>query len=182
MTAYVFLADGFEEIEAMAPVDLMRRAGIKVCMVGVSGAEVTGGHGIQVAADMVGDGFVLPEDAGLVMLPGGGDGTKNLGQSPVVDKVLRDAQSRGIVIAAICAAPTVLHAKGLLDGKRVTAFPSVQEQLANAEVTGAAVEVDGNIITGRSAGVALAFAHALIQALAGRDKADEVLASVYPGE
>lgn len=179
-TAYVFLADGFEEIEALAPVDLMRRAGIDVVMVGVNGTTVTGGHSIVVQADVDGTDFTLPQNAALVLLPGGGPGTQRLAASPMVAEVLRQAAQRNLVIAAICAAPTVLHKAGLLKGRKATAFPEMQAELVDATVTGRGVEVDGNIITGRSAGVAWQFAHALVAALAGHPKADEVLASIYP--
>lgn len=178
--AYVFLADGFEEIEAISPVDIMRRAGVAVVTVGVTGKAVTGGHGIVVMADVDGTAFVLPDNADLVLLPGGGTGTENLAKSDMVAGVLATAAQRAILIAAICAAPTVLHKAGLLQGKRVTAFPAVQGQLTGSHVTGAAVEKDGNIITGRSAGVALPFSHALVEALAGLQKADEVIEKLYP--
>lgn len=176
---YVFLVDGFEEVEAVTPVDLMRRAGLEVTTVGLEGLTVTGAHGITLQADMDGRAFALPGDAGAVVLPGG-PGTDTLMQSAVVAGVLAEAQQRGIVIAAICAAPGVLHKAGLLAGKRATAFPAVQAQLTGAQVTGAAVERDGNIITGRAAGVAVQFGHALIEALCGRPKADEVVAGIYP--
>lgn len=181
-TAYVFLADGFEEIEALTPVDTMRRAGISVVTVGVTGKTMMGGHGIPVVADVDGAGFALPDDAALVVLPGGGEGTQNLKQSAMVSAVLQQAEARGIVISAICAAPTVLAQAGQLAGKRFTAFPTMQKEISGGTATGAAVEVDGNIITGRSAGVALAFSHALIAALEGQEKADEVVAGVYPGD
>lgn len=177
---YVFLADGFEEIEAITPVDVLRRAGVEVCTVGVTGTEVTGAHGISMRADVAGNDFTLPEDAAMVVLPGGGQGTQNLKESPLVARILADAAARGIYIAAICAAPTVLHQAGLLQGKRVTAFPSVQASLVQSQVTGGGVETDGNIITARSAGVALAFARQLAALLVGAAAADEVVANLYP--
>ncbi len=180
-TVYVFLANGFEEIEALTAVDLLRRAGITVHTVGVTGKQVLGGHGIPVTADVDGDGFMLPGDADMVVLPGGGRGTENLMASDLVAEVLAEAQRRNIFITAICAAPTVLNKAGLLNGKTVTAFPSEQPKLTASTVTGSAVEQDGNIITGRSAGTALSFAHALVEALAGKAKADEVLFHLYPG-
>ncbi len=173
--AFVFLAEGFEEVEAITPVDLLRRAGVEVTTVGVGGQTVTGAHGIPVVADVPAEGFVLPKDAALVVLPGGMPGTVNLGKSPVVKSALHAAAGQGAVIAAICAAPTVLWQEGLLQGKRFTAFPG---KLENA--TGAAVETDGNLVTARSAGVALAFAHALIKALLGGRAADETLAQTHP--
>lgn len=179
-TVYVFLAEGFEEVEALTPVDVLRRAGIPVCTVGLGGRMVKGGHGICVQADVDGADFTLPEDAAMVLLPGGGLGTQNLAASPVVAEALRRAAERDIFIAAICAAPTVLHAAGLLAGKRATAYPTEQAALAGAQVTGRAVEADGKIITGRAMGVALGFSHALVAALAGKEKADEVIDAVYP--
>lgn len=179
-TAYVFLAEGFEEMEAVAPIDIMRRAGIRVVTVGLGGRLVQGAHGICLQADVDGEGFVLPEDAGLVMLPGGGLGTENLAKSDMVSEVLRTAAERGIFIAAICAAPNVLNGAGLLDGKRATAFPTSQKNLTQSVVTGAAVEVDGNIITGRAAGVALQFGGALVRALLGEEAARRVIDSLYP--
>lgn len=179
-TVYVFLAPGFEEIEAITPVDFLRRAGLQVVTVGVRGKMVTGGHGVPVQADIDGEGFVLPQNAAMVVLPGGGDGTRHLAQSELIKQVLHNAVQRNIWIGAICAAPTVLHQYDILKGKSTTAFPDVQSQLTGSRVTGAAVETDGKIITARSAGVALAFAHALASALLGGEKADEVLHNLYP--
>lgn len=178
-TAYVFLAEGFEEVEAITPVDFLRRAGVQVKTVGLGGKTVNGGHNIPIVADLDGAGFVLPSDADMVVLPGGGLGTQNLKQSEMIEQVLQEAHARGIYIVAICAAPTVLHKYGLLDGKTSTAFPDVQQDLTGSVVTGGAVEVDGAIVTGRSAGVALQFAHTLAKLLVGA-AADEVMASLYP--
>ena len=177
---YVFLADGFEEIEAVTPIDVLRRAGGEVVTVGVTGPTPTGGHGIPVAADVNGKGFTLPPDAAMVVLPGGGAGTENLLHSEMVAQVLKDAAARGIWIAAICAAPKVLHRAGLLAGKTVTSFPSVAAALVGTNHTGGAVEVDGNIITGRSAGVALQFAKTLAALLLGEEKAQKTVADLYP--
>lgn len=179
-TVYVFLAEGFEEIEALTPVDFLRRAGVEVKTVAIGANPVKGGQGIQVMADIAQEDFTLPQDAAMVLLPGGGLGTQNLGGSALVQQALQAAGQRGIYIAAICAAPTVLHKYGLLQGKTATAYPDVQPQLTGSNVTGAGVEVDGNIITARSAGVALQFAHTLAAIVAGAATADEVLESLYP--
>lgn len=179
-TVYIFLADGFEEIEALAPVDFLRRAGINVTTIGIAGKTVTGSHGITVLADEYNADFVLPQDAAMIVLPGGGDGTANLMESELVAKAIKAAREHDLYIAAICAAPTVLHKYGLLDGRTVTAFPSVQAQLSSSNVTGAAVEIDGKIITGRAAGVAWQFAHALTLVLASKDVADATLQQLYP--
>lgn len=178
---YVFLAEGFEEIEAVTPIDVLRRAGVEVTTVGVTGKTVTGSHGIPFVADVAGEGFALPPDADMVVLPGGGPGYINLGKSDMVKKALADAAARDLYIAAICAAPTVLEAQGLLSGKRVTGFPEVLGDLKSAgEATGSPVEVDGKLITGRSAGVALRFAQTLAEALVGREQALEVVGNLYP--
>lgn len=179
-TVYLFLAEGFEEIEAITPIDILRRAGVEVKTVGVGGKTIKGSHDILVEADLFGDGFRLPADADMVLLPGGGLGTENLQKCTMIAQVLADASERGIYIGAICAAPTVLHKAGLLQGKTVTAFPSVQNQLTGSNVTGGAVEVDGTIITARSAGVALSYAKTLAALLVGEEKAEDVVANIYP--
>ena len=176
---YVFLGDGFEEIEAITPIDFLRRAGVAVHTVSIHGQQAVGSHGIQVQTDTAGEGFVLPADADMVMFPGG-PGVDALRTNACVKAVLAQAAERGIYVAAICAAPRLLQDAGLLQGKRVTAFPTTQGEFDGALFTGAPVETDGNIITSRSAGTALAFAHALAEALLGKDEADAVLQSLYP--
>lgn len=180
-TVYVLLADGFEEIEALGPVDILRRAGLQVFTVGVTGKMVTGAHQIPVVADLETAHFQMDENTAMVFLPGGGTGTENLLASDFVGKLLEQAEQRDVYIAAICAAPLVLKKAGLLAGKKATAFPTVQEELSQvATVTGRAVEIDGRVITGRSAGVMLEFAHLLLEKLEGKEKADAVIASLYP--
>ena len=173
---FVFLAEGFEEIEALTPVDMLRRGGAEVVTVGLGGGLVTGAHGIAVKADITAENFTLPEDAAMVVLPGGMPGTVNLGESQTVRMALKEAGERGIFIGAICAAPAVLEAAGLLEGKRFTAFPGKLEK-----ATGAAVGQDGTIITARSAGVALEFSRILLAALLGTEAAEKTVAKVYPG-
>lgn len=179
-TVYVFLADGFEEIEALTPVDVLRRADMPVTTVGVTGKTVTGGHAIRVEADRGIAGFVLPQDAAMVVLPGGTAGVEHIMASTEMDAVLAQAAERGIYIAAICAGPLALQKAGLTKGKRLTAFPAVRPQLVEGETTGEAVVVDGKMITGRSAGVSLQFAYALLAALQGKEKADEIVGRMYP--
>lgn len=177
---YEFLADGFEIVEAMFPVDLMRRAGIEVQTVGVTGPRVTSSAKVTVEADVDGRDFVLPEDAELVVLPGGMPGTTNLLESPAVSAALAEAKRRGILAAAICAAPWVLDANGLLDGKKATMYPTMSEHMQKGSFTGAPVERDGQIITGRGAGVAMEFGLALVEALRGKEAAEKVSGSIYP--
>lgn len=178
---YEFLADGFEVVEALFPVDLLRRAKVEVATVGVTGKQVTSSARVTVEADLDGAGFVLPQDAQMVILPGGMPGTTNLLGSPVVAAALAEAKKREIFVAAICAAPWVLDANGLLDGKKATMYPTMaQERMLHGQFTGAPVERDGKVITGRGAGVAQEFGLALVAALCGEEEMQRVKNSIYP--
>lgn len=172
---YVFLADGFEEIEALAPVDILRRAGVSVCTVGVTGKTVTGSHGIAVAADA--EDFD-PADCEGVVLPGGMPGTAHLDGSPLVARALAVAKEKGCLIAAICAAPSVLGHKGLLAGRRATCYPGWEGELTGALYTGEPVTEDGNFLTARGAGVAVEFGLALTARLVSPEKAEEIGRSI----
>ena len=174
---YVFLADGFEEMEALAPIDVLRRAGLEVKTVGVGGLLIKGAHNVTFAAACDGSGLDF-SDADCVILPGGMPGTTNLDASPMVEAALKAAVDKGAVIAAICAAPSVLGHKGLLQGKKATCFPGFEEELTGAIFTGVPVEQDGKIITARGAGVALDFALTLVAELCGSDLAKELRESL----
>lgn len=163
---YLFLADGFEEIEALATVDILRRAEIPLLTVGVTGITVEGTHGIIVTADIPLEAVELDKLEGII-LPGGIPGTPNLEQNKDVCKLIEFAYDNDLIIAAICAAPSILGKMGLLKGKNATCYPGFEEQLRGATI-GAGVCVDGNIITGQAAGVALDFAYALVTAI-GKD-------------
>ena len=175
----VFLADGFEEVEALAPVDLMRRAGLEVVLAGVTGMEVTGSHGIKVAADVAAN-EVDPSQAEAMMLPGGLPGTLNLEKSKTVQACIDACVKEGKLVAAICAAPSILAHKGLLKGKRATAFPSFQKDLdeGGALLSDEYVCRDGQFLTGRGMGVATQFGLALVTALVSQEKARELQASI----
>ncbi|MDR1469076.1 MAG: DJ-1/PfpI family protein [Spirochaetaceae bacterium] len=174
-TVLVFLADGFEEVEAVTPVDFLRRAGIEAVTVAVGNDKtVTGARGIPVVADKT-----LPEAAGLsydaVVLPGGMPGSKNLAASDGVDAVVREATVKGRLIAAICAAPVVVLApKGVLAGKQFTCFPGMEHEVSGATWREDKVVVDGNLITSRGAGTAALFALAIIEHVLSRDAAEKV--------
>lgn len=161
---YVFLADGFEELEAIAPIDLLRRAQLPVCVVGVTGQTVRGSHGMIFGTDSQGQGLTF-EDVEAVVLPGGLPGATNLDESPLVARCLAAAKEKGAFVSAICAAPLVLGHKGFLQGKRATCFPGFEGELLGAQYTGAPVERDGQVLTARGAGVAVDFALALVEAL-----------------
>ncbi|MBR3290100.1 MAG: DJ-1/PfpI family protein [Clostridia bacterium] len=174
---YLFLANGFEEVEALTPVDILRRAGVEVTTVGIGGQSVTGSHGITVTADAA-ETDVTPDDLTAVILPGGMPGTRNLDASATVRRFLDAAAESQAVIGAICAAPSVLGHRGLLAGKRATCFPGFESELAGATVLPDVVVTDGNVVTAKGAGAALPFALALASALASPDKAAAVEASL----
>lgn len=178
---FLFLADGFEETEAIVPLDILRRAGLdlKTIAVGTEGPSVTASHGVSVLADTTERDLpsCAPE---MVVLPGGMPGTTNLDASPVVHRVLEDAAARGARIGAICAAPMILGKMGLLRGRQAVCYPGFERYLAGAKPCGKDVGcvTDGNIVTARGAGVALSFAATLISCVLGEKKRGEVLASI----
>lgn len=170
---YVFLAEGFEEIEALAPVDVLRRGGIEVKTVGVTGKTVTGAHGIAVSADITVDQITLEGIEGIV-LPGGMPGTLNLEANERLCELVRQADRKQLLIGAICAAPSVLGHLGVLNGKHATCFPGFEKELTGATVCDGQVVCDGNIITAKGAGAALDFAFALLCFLTDKQTADDM--------
>lgn len=174
----MFLANGFEEIEALTPLDCLRRVGETVVTVGLGGREITGSHGITVLADT--DDAHLPAEApDMVILPGGMPGSSTLDASPVVDRVLADAAARGAYLCAICAAPMVLGKRGYLEGKLATCYPGFEQYLKGATVRDdIGVAEDGSIITAAGMGVALDFALALVAARKGSQVAADLSKSL----
>lgn len=170
----VFLAQGFEETEALTTVDVLRRAELDVVTVGIGGRMITGSHGITVIADKGEAEIALDQLSGIV-LPGGMPGTLNLETSPILQQVVSFAAEQHLPIAAICAAPSVLGHRGLLEGKKATCFPGFEEELIGATVvTDAPVVTDGNIITAKGMGVTIPFALALVEMLQGKEDADRL--------
>lgn len=172
--ASVFIADGFEEIEALTAVDLLRRGGVEVDTVSVGeGLSRTGAHDVAVRCDRV---FADTDWAGsdMLVLPGGWPGAENLRKTPQLCEKLVAFEKEGRWVAAICAAPYVLGELGLLKGRKATCYPGFEKALVGATVTGGRVERDGCVITGRGPGVATDFALELVEALAGKEKAAEV--------
>lgn len=166
---YMFLAEGFEETEALAPLDILRRAEIEVYTVGVGAKVVTGSHKVPVVADVIDCEIGPDKDCEGIILPGGMPGTLNLEKSAAVQKFIDYCAENGLLIAAICAAPSVLGHKGLLNGKKAVCFPGFEEQLTGAEVFSKAVMTDGNIVTACGAGAALKFGFELVKYI--RDEA-----------
>ncbi len=165
----VMLAEGFEEIEALTPVDIMRRCGIDVMTVGISGKTVTGSHSIPVVADILPE-EIPTEGIEMVVFPGGMPGSINLDASPLTDKVLELAKSCCAHIAAICAAPLILGRRGLLSGKHATCFPGFEDELRGAIYVKTNVVTDGNITTASGMTVALDFANELTRVLQEKDE------------
>lgn len=170
---YVFLAEGFEETEALVPVDMLRRLGCNVKMVGVGGKEITGSHGITVTADIE-EKDVDTDFTEMVFLPGGLPGTYNLEKSPIVRATVEAAAECGAYVAAICAAPSVLGHYGLLKGQKATCAPGFENELKGAEIVKEPVVVSGNFVTGWGAGAALPFALKLCEILCGKEKTEEL--------
>ena len=173
-TVYLFLATGFEEIEALTIVDMLRRAEIDITTVSISrNLQVEGAHGITVTADCTWV-ELSTEDADWLILPGGMPGTKHLGECKPLVSLLQRQAAANKNIAAICAAPSVLGQAGLLNGYKATCYPGFEQFLTGATVTGDNVTVDRIIPTGKGPGAAISFATAIITQIAGEEKAREV--------
>ena len=174
----MLLAEGFEEIEALTPVDLLRRVGIGCDMIALSDAEtVTGSHGVEVRVSGTLGGAELDGYDALI-LPGGQPGTRNLAADERVLDALRRFRDAGKLTAAICAAPTVLAAAGLLEGRRAVCYPGLEPQLAGRAGGDGPVEVDGTIITSRGVGTAIPFALAIVAYYLGEEKARELARAI----
>ena len=171
---YMLLGTGFEETEAIAPLDLLRRAGIDALTVGVTGKTVFGGHNIGIEADITIDEMDLT-DLDMIILPGGLGGVASARASKAAMDALDFAWKNDKFVAAICAGPTVLADLGITDGKNATCYPGCESGMGSANmISDAACVRDGKLITGTSAGCAIPFGLALIEALKGKDAADAV--------
>ncbi len=170
---YLMLADGFEVTEALTTVDVLRRAKLEVLTVGVTGKSVTASCGIKVEADIMPD-EVEPDRLDAVILPGGLDGTKNLGKSEFVDGVLDFAVENDKYTCAICAAPSILAKKGILNGKNATCFPGCEIAEDKVNYTGEPAVCDGKAITGKGAGCTIHFGLLIAEKMAGKDISDHV--------
>ena len=193
MKAYLFLADGFEEVEALTTADILIRAGVDVLLVKVPGGTeqagksckaARGSHNIKIKPDLTLNSDITAEelmDGDCVILPGGMPGTKNLAQTPEIIEIIKAYNSNGKIVAAICAAPSVLGENGLLEGKKATCFPGNESKLKGAEVLTVGAVADGNIVTGKSMGSAVSFGLKLTEVLLGKEAADKIEASIYRG-
>lgn len=176
--AYIFLANGFEEVEALTVVDLLRRANVNIKMVSISGnIKVTGSHGIVVDADLLLEEANCSQVDALI-LPGGMPGTRNLENCDRLVEELKSGNAEGRLLAAICAAPLVLGKNHLLEGKKASCYPGFEEDLLDAKVSYDPVSVDGNTITSRGLGTAIAFSAAIISKLVDEECSKQVLSSI----
>lgn len=176
--AYLFLAYGFEEVEALTTVDLLRRAGIEVITVSVSNHNtVSGTHSIPVVADIKIDECKF-EDADAILLPGGLPGVDNLYNCEVLINLIKEKYETGKIIGAICAAPIILGRLGLLKGKKALCYPGCEGELKGAEISEQRVCTDGNIITSKGVGTAIDFALELIKNLVSSEKSEDIRAEI----
>lgn len=180
---YVFLASGFEEIEALAVVDVLRRAELDVRTVGVGEDFVIGSHQIPIAADIHEKNIILDDSVQAVVLPGGMPGTLNLEKSTYVQNAIDWAVNNNKLVCAICAAPSILGHKGLLNGKKAVCFPGFEEELSGAEISKDFVCRDGNFITAKGMGSAVEFGLVIAEELVGFKAAEKIRASlqIYNG-
>ena len=173
MKAIVFLADGFEECEGLIVVDILRRAGIETVMASVmEGLQIDSSRHIKVQADVMAADVDF-DTADLIVLPGGRLGTENLGSNPLVVEKCREFVAKKH-LAAICAAPSLPAALGLLEGKKATCHPDFEGHMKGAELTGESVVTDGNIITGQGLGASFDFAFELVRILVGEEMVGQI--------
>ena len=173
----ITLADGFEEIEALTPLDVLRRAGLDVRTVGINGKIAAGSHKIPVICDLVPEEVKLSE-VSAVIFPGGMPGSLALDASPFTDEVIAAVTKNGGRIAAICAAPLVLGRRGLLDGLEATCYPGFEDELKGAVLSEKSVVTSKNITTAKGMGVALEFSLELVRLILSDDEAEKIAASI----
>ena len=178
---YMFLAEGFEETEALCPLDILRRAGISVRTVGIGGKVIKGAHGITVAADITEKEFRGDSLTGVI-LPGGMPGTLHLDDSQTVEDAIYEAYNGGYLVCAICAAPSVLGKRGLLNGVKAVCFPGFEDKLKGAIHTENRVERDGNFITAVGMGAAYEFGLEIVSAIQGKEAAEALAKSFLAPE
>ena len=171
---YVFLAQGFEETEAIAPIDILRRCGKEVITVGIGDNIIKGSHGISVVTDTEDKLVELGSDLEMIVLPGGMPGTINLEASETVQRAIDYCTANNLYIGAICAAPSILGHKGLLKGKKAVCYTGFEQELTGAEVLDEPAVIDGKIITARGAGVAVDFGLKLVEALVSKEKSEKM--------
>jgi len=177
----VILADGFEEVEAIAIVDVLRRAEIETVIAGLHSGPITSAHKVKLIPDAMID-TVKADAFDMIVLPGGQPGADNLNADPRVKELIKSFASKGKLTGAICAAPIVLASAGVLAGKRATSYPSYKDKLGGARYEEKSVVVDGNVLTSRGAGTALTFGLAIVERLVSKEKAMKIKAAMLINE
>lgn len=165
---YIILGKGFEEIEAVAPLDILRRGGVEAAFAGISGLTVEGAHGIAVVCDIAVENIDL-DDADMLVIPGGLGGVESISGSRKAMDLIKKAGEQGKALAAICAGPTVLYELGLLGGIKAVCYPGMEGDMPGTEFGTSAAVTDGNVITGRGPGAALEFGFELLRFFKGDD-------------
>ena len=171
---YMFIADGFEEVEALCPLDIIRRAGLEAVTVGIGKKEIVGAHGITVKTDICSRQYGKGRDFDMIFLPGGMPGTLNLAKSKTVTEAIKNAAEKGRYIAAICAAPSILGDMGLLNGKEAICYPGFEKHLTGARISQNKVVLDGNILTAVGMGAALDMGLKIVEIFCSKEKSDEI--------
>ena len=174
---YVFLAEGFEETEAITPIDMLRRCGKEVITVGIGGKVISGAHNIPITCDITENETVF-DGLEMIILPGGMPGTKNLAANKRVSEMIGYCCENNIFIGAICAAPSILGNMGLLKGKKAVCYPGFENALTGAQVLDSPAVTDDKIITARGAGTALEFSYELICALIDKTTAEKLAGNI----
>ena len=175
---YMFLADGFEEVEAIATLDVIRRAGIEIATVGIGGKTITGSHSVSFVCDVEENDVLLNDNLKGIILPGGMPGTTNLLGNSVVDSAIDFCFANSLLISAICAAPMILGRKGILDNREAVCFPGFENELIGAEISEKFVCKDGNIITAKGMGSAINFGLEIVSYFTDEETAAELKSSL----
>lgn len=171
---YEFIANGTEEVEALIPVDVLRRAGVDIVIVSATGDKVvTSAHGVNIVADALVEDVDV-SDADLLMIPGGIPGAPNLCAHPIVRDMIQKQYEAGKLVSAICAGPMIFGSLGIAKGKRCTCYPGCEGDIAEAEYTAELVTVDGNVITGEGPAAAFPYAYTLCEILCGKEMAEQL--------
>ncbi|MFC1752888.1 DJ-1 family glyoxalase III [Thermoproteota archaeon] len=175
--ALIVLADGFEEIEAITCIDILRRARINVTLAGLENLQINAGHGLKVIADVL-LSDVKNTGFDVLVLPGGEPGTTNLQKSLLAAEIIKTQNESNRLVAALCAAPRILDAMGILSGKRATSFPGTRAQMMNCDYVDEDVVVTGNIVTSRGPGTAAQFAFKLVEILVSSEASEQIKRSM----
>lgn len=177
---YILLGNGFEEIEAVAPLDILRRGGVEAKFAGVGGLIITGAHGIAVNCDVAAEDIDI-DKADMLVVPGGLGGVESISGNETAMSKLKMAGENGVALAAICAGPTVLYRLGLLNGIKAVCYPGMEEEMPGVEFAQSAVCADGKVITGRGPGAALEFGFELLRYFKGDEAVAELRSSMVCG-